>query len=119
MGIEKLKGSLLSEAEKDARKIVEEAQSEAKTLLESERAEKAQRKKAAESEVERLLEEQRNERLAWARLESKRILAEAKEDAMKGVLEDFFAQLQEVRKSPEYKKVLNSAVPAAVNELGR
>lgn len=118
MGIEKLKGSLISEASEDARKITESAEAQVKGLLDTERARRASLKKEAEKEVERLLEEQRNERIAWARLESKRIMAEAREDAIKDVLEDFFDSLGSVRKAPEYKKFLVSSVSAALAELG-
>src|SRR5512135_3159360 len=118
MGIEKLKGSLISEASQDARKIVDSAEASAKGILDEERSRRAALKKEAEKDVERLLEEQRNERIAWARLESKRVMAEAREDAIKDVLEDFFGSLGSVRKSPEYKKYLSSAVAEAVGELG-
>lgn len=118
MGIEKLKGSLISEANEDARKITDEAQAQIKAMQEEERGRKASLKKETESEVERLLSEQRNERIAWARLESKRLLSEAREDAIKDVLEDFFDALGSARKSPEYKKFLNSSVAVAVAELG-
>ncbi|MCI0503292.1 V-type ATP synthase subunit E [Candidatus Micrarchaeota archaeon] len=118
MGIEKLKGSLLSEASEDARKIVEAAETHVARMVEDERSGMAARKKEADREVEKLLEEQRNERIAWARLESKRILAEAREDAIKGVVEDFFDSLSNVRKTPEYKKFLGKAVAEAAAELG-
>ena len=118
MGIEKLKSSLLSEANKESETIIEGAQAQVKAIMEEERAKSASMKAEAEKEVKRLLEEQRNERTAWARLEAKRILAEAKEDAIKGVLEDFFDVLVTMRKSPEYKKFLNNAVNQAASELG-
>ena len=118
MGIEKLKGSLISEASEDAKKIVDSAEAQVKALLDEERSRKASLKKDAEKEVGRLLDEQRNERIAWARLESKRVMAEAREDAIKDVLEDFFDALGSVRKAPEYKKFLNTSVAAALEELG-
>jgi len=118
MGIEKLKGSLLSEANEDAQKIVQSAEAHVSGMLDEERSRKAAMKKDAEKEVARLLEEQRNERIAWARLESKRVIAEAKEDAIKGVLEDFFDALKGARKTPEYKRFLGKAVLEAVSELG-
>ena len=119
MGIEKLKGSLLSEAEEDAQKIVQAAQMHVKNMLEEERAKGASLKKDAEKEIGRLLEDERNERIAWARLESKRVLAEAREDAIKNTLEDFFGSLKSVRKSPEYKKFLATAVADAKDQLGK
>ena len=118
MGIEKLKDSLLSEANEDARKIIESAEVHVRNMVEEERSKASLMKKDAAQEVERLLGEQRNERLAWARLESKRILAEAREDAIKGVLEGFFEALQDVRKNPEYKKFLTNAIADAASELG-
>jgi V/A-type H+/Na+-transporting ATPase subunit E len=118
MGIEKLKGSLLSEATEDARKIVEAAEAHVSRMVEEERSGMAARKKEADREVEKLLDEQRNERIAWARLESKRIVAESREDAIQAVVEDIFDELSGARKSPEYKKFLARAVADAATELG-
>ncbi len=118
MGIERLKGSLLSEASEDAGKIVEAAEKHVSRMVEEERSQMAARKKEADREIEKTLEEQRSERIAWARLESKRLLAEAREDAIKNVLEDFFDSLEGVRKSPEYKKFLSNSVAKAAAELG-
>jgi V/A-type H+-transporting ATPase subunit E len=118
MGIENLKGSLLSEASGEAQKIVDSAQSHVNAMVEEERSKRTAMRKDAEKEVEKLLMEQRNERIAWARLESKRIVAEAKEDAIKSVLEDFFDSFKTVRKSAEYKKFLNARVADAMAELG-
>ena len=93
MGIEKLKGSLTSEANEDAKKIVDSAEAEIKKMREEELGRKTSIKKEAEQNVEKLLVDQRNERIAWARLESKRVIAEAREDAIKGVIEIFFESL--------------------------
>lgn len=119
MEIEKLKGSLLSEARAEADKIVETAQADAKAMLSEERARLSALKENAEKEVEKTLEEQSNERIAWARLEAKRVLAEAREDAIKGVIEQFFDELGSVRKSAEYKKFMKKSVPDAAKELGK
>jgi V/A-type H+-transporting ATPase subunit E len=118
MGIEKLKSSLLSEAQADAQKITTDAQAQAKAIANEERSKTAALRKEAEAEVARLLQEQTNERLAWARLESRRIASEAREDAIKGVLDGFFDQLSTARKSPEYRKFMGSAVAKAAGELG-
>jgi V/A-type H+-transporting ATPase subunit E len=118
MGIEKLKGSLLAEAQEDADKIAASAQGQAKTITDEERAKCSAIRKEAEAEVERLVVEQRNERLAWARLESKRIMAESREDAIHAVLDDFFAELKTARKTQQYKKFMGTAVARAAAELG-
>ncbi len=118
MGIEKLKHSLLSEAKEEAQQIVQTGQSHVDGMLKEEKAKEAAMKDRAEKDVEKSLEEQRNERIAWARLEAKRINAEAREDAIKNVLEEFFNALARSRKSPEYKRFMKDAIPAAAAELG-
>ena len=118
MEIEKLKGSLLSEANRDAQAIKNEATEKSKKMLEEERARLSSQKKEAEAEVERLLVDEKNERVAWARLESKRILAEAREDAIKNVIEDIFNELESVRKTAEYKKFIQKAANESASELG-
>ncbi|HID72795.1 TPA: hypothetical protein EYP38_02530 [Candidatus Micrarchaeota archaeon] len=65
-----------------------------------------------------MLEGQKNERIAWARLEAKRILAEAREDAIKNVLEGFFEALGKAKKGKAYKGFMAKAVKSAVSELG-
>ncbi len=117
MGIEKLTSSLLKEADEEAAKIVEAAEWHVKKMKEDERSKRSVLKKGAEKETEKLLSEQRNERLAWARLEAKRITAEAREDAISGAIDDFFTSLKEVKKSKEYKDFLSRNVSAAVKEL--
>jgi vacuolar-type H+-ATPase subunit E/Vma4 len=118
MGIEKLKDSLLSEAGEDAQKIIRTAEEQAESMMEEERGKRSAMKQEAEAEVERMLAEQRNERLAWARLESKRVMSEAREDAIKNVLEEVFGALESCRKTPEYKRFLTKSVASAVAELG-
>jgi vacuolar-type H+-ATPase subunit E/Vma4 len=119
MGIEKLKGSLLSEASAEAENIVKTAEAHVNGMLKEERAKLKAMESDAKGEIEKLLEERRNERIAWARLEAKRITAEAKEDAIKNVLEDLFQELKKARKSPQYERFLKDAVADAVAELGK
>jgi V/A-type H+-transporting ATPase subunit E len=118
MGIEKLRNSLLSEAKEEAQQIVQTAQSHVQNMLREEKAKDADRKSKAEKEVERTLRDQENERIAWARLEAKRIKAEAKEDAIKNVFENFFNTLSKSRNTPDYKGFLKKAVPEAAADLG-
>lgn len=117
MGIERLTSSLLKEADEEAAKIVQAAEWHVKKMKEDERSKRAALKKEAEKEIEKLLSEQKNERLAWARLEAKRITAEAREDAINSAIDDFFSSLKEVKKSKEYKEFLSKNVSAALKEL--
>jgi V/A-type H+-transporting ATPase subunit E len=117
MGIEKITSSLLADAKKEADEILGNAELSAERMLSQEKSKRTLLLSQAEEQVEKTLEEHRRERLAWARLEAKRISAEAKEDAIKGVFDDLFEMLGEVRKSDEYKKFMKSAVSSAIAEL--
>ncbi len=118
MGIERLTSTLVLEANKEAAEIVKAAESHVQKMVEDERAKNTELVRNAEEEVAKLLEGQKNERVAWARLEAKRILAEAREDAIKNVLEEFFASLKASKKSKEYKAFMTRGVKLAVQELG-
>jgi V/A-type H+-transporting ATPase subunit E len=118
MGIERLTSSLISDANKEAEEIVKNAEWHASQMLEDERKKNDQYIEKAKTDVELSLTEQQNERFAWARLEAKRIMAEAHEDAIKNTLEDFFILLKKVRSMSEYKKFIKSAISEAVADLG-
>jgi len=118
MGIEKLTGSLIGEANREAREIVKTAEWHVEQMLKDEKSKEEGIKERAREEVGQRLAEQRNERLAWARLEAKRIIAEAREDAITSNLEEFFASLKEARKGAAYKSFLEQSVRKAAAELG-
>lgn len=118
MGIEKLTSSLLKEADDEAAKIIAAAEDHVKEMKAKERSKMTGMEKQAEQEVEKVLKDQKNERLAWARLEAKRITAEAKEDAINNAIEEIFDSLGDIRKSKEYKDFMSKSIPAAASELG-
>jgi vacuolar-type H+-ATPase subunit E/Vma4 len=118
MGIKKLTSSILKEGEEEAAKIVQSAKWHIQKMLEEEKAKKQGQKAAVENEVKQLLEDKRRERLAWARLEAKRLIAEGREDAIKKALDEIYALAPSVRETPAYQKWLSSQVEAALEELG-
>ncbi len=118
MGIEKLKGSLLSEAKNEAKQIVAEARSKADAILKEEKERQGRAKERAEKELSTLLEGQHNERLAWARLEAKRIKAEAEDDVINKGMEEVIASLKELRKTPAYRNFVKRSVLDGCKEAG-
>lgn len=118
MGVEKLTTSLVSEASKEGEEIVKTAQWHVDKMLKEEQSKEKGLKDQAEKETAAQLDEQRNERLAWARLEAKRIIAESREDAISNSLENFFSELKQVRKDKSYKDFLKKSVQDAVAQLG-
>jgi len=117
MGIERLTSTLLMEAKTEAADIVSAAESHVEKMVEEERSKNQELSSKLEADLDKLLESQRNERIAWARLEAKRILAEAREDAIKNVLEGFFSDLKKTKKTKEYKAFMSKIMKAATEEL--
>lgn len=117
MGLEKITSSLLKEGEEEAGKIIEAARWHVRKMVEEKRANEQQLRANVQIEVKKILEEQRNERLAWARLEAKRIIAEAREDAIKKALDEIYNLAHSLRKSDEYSNYLSKKVALAVDEL--
>jgi len=118
MGIEKLTTSLIEEANKEAAEIVKTAEWHVEQMRKDEQSKEGSLKDTAREEVKKSLNEQKNERLAWARLEAKRIIAEAKEDAISNSLEGFFSELKGIGKDAAYREFLKVSVEDAVKELG-
>ncbi len=118
MPISKLAASLISDARKEAEEIVKTADSQVDRQISEEKAKRVLLLKSAENECEKRLSEQERERTAWARLEAKRILSEAKEDAIKHVIEEMYESLPEIRKSKDYADFMKRALVSATGELG-
>lgn len=118
MGIEGLSSSILAGAKHEADQVLVTAEKEAANLLQAERARRLLLLKNVEEEANKLLAEKRGERLAWARLERKRILADAKERAINASLDEVMDQLEPFRKSKEYKDFVKSSSDQAISELG-
>ena len=117
MGIDRLTSSLLAEAKKQADEIVKTAEGHLDKMLIEEKAKRAILLKKAEEDAFQLIDEQRKERIASSRLEAKRILNEAKEDAIKAVLEDIYTMLESISKKPSYKDFLKSTLASAMREI--
>lgn len=118
MTMNKLISSLVSDAKKEAEGAIKSAESEVDKLVSEEKAKRAILLKNAEEECSRILSDQKRERVAWARLEARRLAAEAKEDSIKSVLDEMYGMLSDLRKTSEYADFMKAAVSKASDELG-
>lgn len=119
MGVEKLSTAILEDGKKEAQKIIASAQEQAGQLLHEESAKFVLLRKSSEDRTKELMNAHTNERLAWARLEIKRINAEAKEDAISNSLELFLEELNKSRKSKKYKEFVMRSAKTAYDQLGK
>ncbi|HLD59517.1 MAG TPA: V-type ATP synthase subunit E family protein [Candidatus Bilamarchaeaceae archaeon] len=119
MGVEKLSTAILEDSKKEAQKITASAQEQADQLLHEENAKFVLLRKSSEESTKELMDAHTNERLAWARLESKRINAEAKEDAISNSLESFLEELNKSKKSKKYKEFVIRSAKTAYEQFGK
>lgn len=118
MTMDKLVSSLISDATTEAEEIKKSAEKQADSLITEAKAKRIILLRSGDEEVDRILKEHEKERLAWAKLESKRLIAEAKEDAVKLEIEKLVLGMEEFRKSKEYSIFLKKSVSDALKEFG-
>ena len=118
MGIERITSSIIAQAKQQAQDNLDSAQKIAsKNILDAEQK-REELLTTARKSVESYAKEHEKERLAWARLEAKRILAEAREDVIKNAFENMFLDFADLRKTTDYKNFIKSATNTCVKELG-
>lgn len=118
MGIEQLTAEILAEAKNEAKQITEGAEAEKKRILDEEKKAVSATLSQAEAEATALVESQRRERVAWARLEAKKLEGDAREEVIRDALDALYAQMEKFRKSKEYGDFLSARVEEGVKEIG-
>ena len=118
MGIEQLTADILSESKNEAKQITEGAEAEKKRLLDEEKKAVSAMLAKAEAEATALVESQRRERVAWARLEGKKLEGEAREEVIRDALDALYSQLEKFRKSKEYGDFLSARIESGIKEIG-
>ena len=118
MGFEALTHEIEKKAAEEARKILHDAQLNAKGIISKAEEESKKGIAAAKSEVSSFLESERAERLTSAKLACSKILAEAKEQAVENSLSNVWEEMLKRRTSTSYKKLLHLLAQSAVEELG-
>lgn len=117
MGLEQLTATILDEVRKEAASTLSAAESERKRMLGEAKAAGEKAKKEAESRTAEFVEAQRRERIAWARIEAKRSISEAKESVVNGAIDDVLEKLRAFPKDKSYPKFLNALVEKGLKEL--
>lgn len=72
----------------------------------------------AEKEAMQIIENERRERLSWAKLETKRIIAGAKEDALNIAFEDLFSKVKSYADTKEFAEKMKRKISLAIKEIG-
>ncbi len=117
MGLEQLTATILDEVKKEAASTLSAAESERRRMLSDAKAAGEAGRKGAEARTEEFVEAQRRERIAWARIEAKRGINEARESVVDGAIEEVFEKLRAFPKDKAYPKFLNALVEKGLKEL--
>ncbi len=118
MEIEELTGAILEEANREAGSVVSAAEKEAKETVSREKRRLSEQLADAERDAKSFNESQHRERIAWARLEAKRVISEAKEAVVDDAIEDLFALMRKFPQDRRYPAYLKRLVKAGIAELG-
>lgn len=117
MGINHLTADILAEARKEAKAITDAAEAESRKALEEEKKKTKKVLSEAEKEADSFVAAQQRERIAWAKLEAKKTVGDAKEYVVRDAMDSFYKVLAGFRKSRQYEKFLNERVKAATQEI--
>ncbi len=113
-----IRETLLSEA----RKAGESAMKTAEAELESELAKAKKEGEAlvhlAKTGAKSAVENERRERQSWAKIEAKRVIIEAKEDAVNAAFDDLIELLKKYAGTKPYAEKMREKISAATGEIG-
>ena len=113
MGIDHLTADILAEARKEAKAITDAAEAEKKKALDEEKQKGKTLLSKAGNEADDFVAAQRRERIAWAKLEAKKIEGDARESVVTDAMDSFYKSLAKFRSSREYGIFLNERVKEA------
>ena len=117
MGIDHLTADILAEARKEAKAITDAAEAEKKQVLKEEKDKVSKMLLAAEAEADAFVSAQERERIAWAKLEAKKIEGEAKEAKITQAMDSLYAKLKTFRESKAYPQFLRERVAEATTAI--
>ncbi len=117
MGIGHLTANILAEARKEAKAITDEAEAEKKKAVKEARQKAKERLAAAEKNAEEFVDSQKRERVAWAKLEAKKMEGEARESVISEAMDGLYKKLSGFRKDERYPGFLKERVQDAMDEI--
>ncbi|MFH1722815.1 MAG: V-type ATP synthase subunit E family protein [Candidatus Altiarchaeota archaeon] len=118
MGLNELEEELTANAEKEISAIKNASEHQESSILSDARNKAKEIKAEALSEGKARAESERRGALASARLEAKRILNQAREEAVNENLNEIREVLSQIRDDNRYPKILQNLVDEGLKELG-
>lgn len=115
--LHEIKSAIIRDAKEEGEAALQKAEAELEAELVKVKSDGEAMVKAAEEEAKRIVENERRERLSWAKLEAKRILAEAKEDAVNSALQSLLELMKDYVGTTQYAQKIKEKISSAVSEM--
>ncbi len=119
MGLEELRSEILRRTSEEVKRLEAEAKQEEEKILGEADAERKRELDAAKADAAQAARDERNERLAAARLGAMRMRAEAKEEALENALGKILAEFEGIRGGDAYPALLKRLIEQGVREIGK
>lgn len=118
MGIEELKKEILQRTEEELKKLESEEKEEERAVLSKANAKREDMLANAGKVAQGMVEGERKERLAAAKLKARRIITNAREEFVNSILAGAWNEFRQVRNDKGYPKVLAKLIEEGVKEIG-
>ncbi|VVB98244.1 V-type ATP synthase subunit E [uncultured archaeon] len=116
--LKEIKGTILKDAKSDGEAALRKAEDDLEAELAKVKGEGEARVAAAEREAAELVGNERRERLSWAKLEGKRVIAEAKEDAVRNAFDSLIDRVKAYAGTRQYAEKMKAKISSAAREVG-
>jgi vacuolar-type H+-ATPase subunit E/Vma4 len=113
-----IRGVILKDAKAEGEAALRNAEEGLEAELAKVKSEGEARVSAAEKEAAELVENERRERLSWAKLEGKRVISEAKEDAARAAFDALIERAKEYSGTRQYANRMKARLASAASEVG-
>lgn len=113
-----VRNTILKEAEKEGQIAFCKAEEELESEFVKVKTEGQEKIKFAEQEANGIVENEMRERLSWAKLEAKRIIAEAKEDVVSIAFDALIEKLRSYTTTKPYAVQMKAKILSALGEIG-
>ena len=118
MGLKEMSEELLKGAKAEATRIENEGENNGERMLEEASGKRKKILEDAQTEAETLAANEKNEEIAAAHLEAKRIVSQAKEKAIENSMKGILAATADAR-DKDYRTLLKKLISEGMHEVGK
>jgi len=119
MGLDNLVDEIMRSASGDSEQIEHETKERCAQIVKDAELAAEQRLAKAKEDTGKAVEAEKSERIAAARLQAKKMIEDAHEEAVNAALEEIWHKVAARAKSKDYGKMLKKLVDKGAKELGR